>query len=164
MTMKISIGVLLALVGAACGPPPLSNPGPSADQLARHVLSLVAARDETGLQHLALTEEEFEERVWPELPAARPERNMPWSYVWLDLQQKSRAMLKRTLSEHGGKRYELERVRFDGARTDHGHYRVFRETVLVVRDSAGHSLELRILGSMIEADEGWKVYSYVVDR
>jgi hypothetical protein len=102
--------------------------------------------------------------VWPGLPAARPERNLPWSYVWMDLQQKSDAMLTRTLKEHGGRLYSLESVRFDGESTDHGSYRVRRETVLTVRAGPGALLDLRVIGSMIEGDGGWKVFSYVADQ
>jgi hypothetical protein len=113
---------------------------------------------------MALTEQEFEHRVWPGLPAARPERNLPWSYVWMDLQQKSTTMLQRQLAAHGGRRYELEAVRFEGSTTEHGTYRVHRNTVLTVRSAPGETLELRILGSMIEAEDGWKVFSYIVDQ
>ncbi len=57
-----------------------------------------------ALRDLALNEIEFREQVWPELPAARPERNLPFSYVWGDLRQKSDANLERTLARHGGRR------------------------------------------------------------
>jgi hypothetical protein len=156
--------LLSAVVTGACGTPPLTNAQPSSEGLARELLSALARRDETQLQALAVTSEEFEQRVWPELPAARPERNLPWSYVWMDLRQKSDAMLRRTLNEYGGRAYQLETVRFDGQATTHGSYRVFRETTLVVRDGVGARHELRLCGSMIQADGGWKVFSYVVDE
>jgi hypothetical protein len=159
-------GVLLAAVAlaAGCGAGSFANTQPSADALAREVLSALARRDQARLNALALTEDEFEQRVWPGLPAARPERNMPWSYVWLDLRQKSDATLRRTLHEYGGRPYELQRVTFAGETTNHGNYRVFREAILAVRDSRGAEQELRVLGSMIETAGGWKVFSYVVDR
>jgi hypothetical protein len=73
-------------------------------------------------------------------------------------------MLRRTLSEHGGRRYQLEAVRFTGSSTNYGDYRVHRGSVLVVRGVSGEAMELRLLGSMIDARDGWKVFSYVVDR
>ena len=88
---------------------------------------------------------------------------MPWSYVWMDLRQKSDAMLQRTLTVYGGRHYELQDVRFDGPTTTHGSYRVSRDSVLIVRDASGQRHELRILGSMIAGAEGWKVFSYVAD-
>jgi hypothetical protein len=158
--------VLTAAVAltAGCGPHALANTQPSADTLAREVLAALAERDPARLHALALSEDEFEHRVWPGLPAARPERNMPWSYVWLELRQKSDAMLERTLHEYGGRRYALDGVSFAGETTNHGNYRVFRDTLLAVRDDRGVRHELRVLGSMIETTRGWKVFSYVVDR
>jgi hypothetical protein len=158
---------LLLLVGAVaaggCSPPRLAHAEPSSEALARAVLQALQSRDHAQLSALAVSEEEFEHRVWVGLPAARPERNMPWSYVWMDLRQKSDATLARTLAEHGGRRYQLESVRFAGETTDHGSYRIHRETVLVVRGGEGTVSELRLLGAMIEADGRWKVFSYVVD-
>jgi hypothetical protein len=137
---------------------------PSSDALARDLLAALAQDDDARLQALAVSEHEFEHRVWPGLPASRPERNLPWSYVWMDLRQKSEAALARTLREYAGKRFELQAVQFAGTVTEHGSYRIHRETVLVVRDDRANIQELRVLGSMIETERGWKVFSYVVDR
>ena len=52
-------------------------------------------RDRARLDALALSEQEFRDHVWPDLPAARPERNLPFSYVWGDLHQKSNISLAR---------------------------------------------------------------------
>ena len=160
--MRLCIALALVFC-AACGPTPLDSAFTTSEALAQEVLRALARRDETRLRQLALSEREFEERVWPGLPAARPERNLPWSYVWMDLKQKSDASLKRTLSEHGGRTYKLQQVRFDGEHTAHGNYDVYRETVLVVAGNDGNSLEFRLLGSMIAADGSWKVFSYVTD-
>jgi hypothetical protein len=41
---------------------------------------------------------------------------------------------------------------------------VHREAALTVRDPAGMEREIRVCGSMLEKDGGWKVFSYVVDE
>jgi hypothetical protein len=156
--------LLVVLASAAACRPAFQNSQPSPDALGREVLLALERRDEVRLRALSLSAHEFERKVWPELPAARPERNMPWSYVWMDLRQKSEAMLQRTLAAHGGRRYELEEVTFDGPTTEHGNYRVARDSRLMVRDASGARQELRILGSMISGDEGWKVFSYIFDH
>ena len=159
-----SVAVLAcALAIAGCRPTRLAHGHASSEELARAVLSALENRDRSRLAKLAISELEFEHRIWPELPAAQPERNMPWSYVWLDLRQKSDATLERTLHRYGGQSYRLETVKFEGAATNYGAYRVYRDTVLVVRDSADRFHELRIVGSVIEAAGEWKVFSYVVD-
>jgi hypothetical protein len=142
--------------------PPLAHAHGSADALGRAVLDALEHQDRTGLDRLALDEEEFGDHVWPGLPAARAERNVPFSYVWGDLRQKSQLSLKKTLREHGGQRYALSGVSFAG-RTEYGAYTVHREAALRVRDAAGAERHLRVLGSMIERGDSWKVFSYVVD-
>ena len=161
--MRLSALVLI-LALAACGPHPLAEPQPTAEALGREVLTALARRDTDRLRALAISESEFEHRVWPALPASRPERNMPWSYVWMDLRQKSDATLQRTLKAHGGRRYELEAVKFDGDTTAYGSYSVARDARLIVRDSSGVRHELQVLGSMISGAEGWKVFSYLTDE
>jgi hypothetical protein len=161
---------LVALLGLgyfACAgpaaPSPLTHPHTSSDALARAVLDGIARRDADALRALSLTEGEFRAHVWPELPAARPERNLPFSYVWGDLRQKSETSLQVLLAKHGGQRYELSGVRFAGDDTKYPSYVVHRESVFVVRDQAGAEQQLRLCGSMLEKDGQWKVFSYVVD-
>ena len=127
-------------------------------------MAAVECRDVTALNGLALDEQEFREHVWPELPAARPERNLPFSYVWGDLHQKSGESLTRTLAQHGGRRYTLVAVRFGGETSRYPTYAVHRETILQVRDEAGTHADLRLFGSAIQKDGLWKVFSYVADE
>ncbi len=127
------------------------------------MLDAVARRDGDALRSLSLSEREFRAHVWPELPASRPERNLPFSFVWGDLRQKSEAGLQSILGNHGGSRYELTRVGFASETTNYPSYVVHRESVLVVRDVAGAEQQLRLCGSMLEKDGQWKVFSYVVD-
>jgi hypothetical protein len=152
---------LLILAATGCRAP-LAPTHPSAERLAASVLEAVVHRDRTALERLAVDEREFRTRVWPHLPAARPERNLPVEYVWRDLHQKSEAALDETMAKHGGRRYELVSVAF-GDSTDYGAYRVYRATTLHVRDGGGAATAIRICGSMIEENGGWKVFSYVVD-
>jgi hypothetical protein len=128
------------------------------------VLDAIQRRDITTLRSLALNEQDFREHIWPELPASRPERNLPFSYVWGDLHQKSEAALAQILARHGGRRYMLMSVRFAGETTRYPSYTVYRETVLKVRDDQGIEADLRVFGSSLEKDDAWKVFSYVADE
>ncbi len=154
----------LAVLAAACNSaPPLANTKESAEALAAAVLDALASSDRSALEGLALSEQEFRDHVWPALPATRPERNLPFSYVWGDLNQKSRNMLSATVSTHGGTRYVLRRVTFSGV-TEYPGYRVHREATFAVRDATGADMDIRVCGSMIEESGAWKVFSYVVDE
>jgi hypothetical protein len=114
------------------------------------------------LEALALSEGEFRDHVWPQLPTARRARNLPFSYVWGEHRQKSTAALTSVLSREGERRHELIDVRFEGE-TDYSTYRVHRDATLRVRDASGVETDLRICGSMLEQNGAWKVFSYIVN-
>lgn len=157
--------LLSSLLMAGCGAlsPALEGSRGSADELARAVLDALQQRDLEALRGLALSEQEFREHVWPELPAARPERNLPFSYVWGDLFQKSESMLLRTIEAHGGRHYELVRIGFRGETTPYASYLVHRDGELTIKDEEGVERQLRVFGSVLEKDGRFKVFSYVVD-
>ncbi len=153
---------LLCLSLAACARP-IPNSAASVDALAQAVLDAVAVSDEAALRRLALDEREFREHVWPDLPASRPERNLPFSYVWGDLRTKSDAGLATVLRDHGGRRYQLERVRFGGGTTTYDTSVVYRDATLEVRGPDGQRDTIQLFGSVIQKAGGFKVFSYVVD-
>jgi hypothetical protein len=157
------LGFGISLTGCSRSEPLLANTYPSPHGTATAVLDALAQRDVSALRGLALSEQEFRDHIWPELPASRPERNLPFSYVWGDLHQKSEAALTRTLQQHGGRRYALTGVRFAGETTRYATFTVHRDTMLRVRDDAGRESEMRLFGSTVEKDGAWKVFSYVVD-
>lgn len=164
VNLRLIVGLLLAAstMTGCSRVPPLAHTHPSADAAMTAVLTALAARDRTALDALALSEQEFKDHVWPDLPSARPERNMPFSYVWGDLRQKSQASLGRTLQQYGGKRFTLARVSFSGE-TKYSRAVVHREATVTVRDEQGYTVDLRVCGALIEQNGGWKVFSYVVD-
>jgi hypothetical protein len=133
------------------------------EAVATAVLDGIARRDRPRLERLAVTEEEFRNRIWPELPASRPERNVPWDYVWGDLHQKSRGTLASVLAQHGGRRYELLGVEYRGASTRYSSFEVRRDPALRVRLSTGEITTIRLFGSMLVTEDGCKLLSYVVD-
>jgi hypothetical protein len=143
--------------------PALANTHTSPTTLAAAVLNALERSDIEELRRLAVGEQEFRDHVWPELPAARPERNLPFSYVWGDLHQKSDAALGAIVGSQGGRHYELASVRFLGGTTPYQTYLVHRQTALTVKDSSGEEQQLRLFGSILEKDGQFKVFSYVVD-
>ncbi len=158
----VALGVLLQ---AACGPhiPPLSSLQPSPEAVATEVLQALEQRNEPRLRELALSEQEFRDHVWPELPAARPERNLPFSYVWGDLKQKSDASLAATLAKYGGTHLVLKTVRLQGEKTSYQGFIVERRSELTVLDASGQELTVQLFGSLIHKDNGYKIFSFVVD-
>lgn len=159
----VSSFCVLGAATTACGRGALKNDRESPDALGRAVLEAIAGRDRDALQSLSLDEEEFREQVWPELPASRRERNLPFGYVWTDLRTKSHAGLNSTLAAHGGRIYQLEKVTFTGGTTQYRTFLVHRAATLDVRDRHGQQQTLTLFGSVIEKDRRFKIFSYVVD-
>jgi hypothetical protein len=141
----------------------MSDTFPTPEGAAGAVLDRLAARDRGTLLSLAVDEDEFRELVWPELPSARPEVNLPVEYAWGRLSQNSRLHLARTLAAHGGRRYTLVAVRFGDQPQQYASFTVHPEAELDVRDVTGAVMTLRLFGSLLERDGHWKVFSYVVD-
>ena len=160
--MRFLVG-LIALSAISCSSAALPNAHESPEALSRAVLGAIEAGDTDALRSLALNKEEFTEHVWPELPAARPGRNLSPSFVWGDLSQKSNIMLRGTLSAHGGKEYTLVRILFLGETTQYDSYRVHRESELTVKAADGIEKQLRVFGSVLEKGGRYKVFSYVID-
>jgi hypothetical protein len=157
---------LAMVAAAACGrmdaAARLSPAAPSREAAVRQVLDALAARDQAALEALALTEAEFRARIWPHLPAGRPEVGMPIEYVWGDTAARSRGHLGRLVALHGGRRFTLVRV-MSGRATDYGSLTIHSGIRLMLREGERGVMEHRLFGSLVEADEGWKVYSYIVD-
>ena len=147
----------------ACGSRPLPNSHDSVEALSRAVLAAVEKRDADALLALAINRAEFTEHVWPELPSARPERNLSPSFVWGDLNQKSNIMLREMLAAHGRKKYTFVSACFLGKTTQYESYLVHRESELTVKDPEGNERQVRLFGSVIEKGGRYKVFSYVID-
>jgi len=162
LSLVLASGCLLTTTFGCSSGALLSDGAPSAEALAREVLEAVRTADRGQLDRLAITEQEFRRLVWPRLPASRPERNLPFSFVWGDLRQKSQATLGGTIETYRGRLLELVSVSF-GETTDYVDYTVHRAATFRVRDTAGRESEIRACGSFLEMDGIWKVFSYVVD-
>jgi hypothetical protein len=157
---------LAAGLAAACrsASPALSHTFDSPEALASAVIDGLSRGDAAGLAALALSEDEFRHHVWPGLPVSRPERNMPFEYVWKDLKTKSRAHLAARLKDPGIRQLAVREVVFDGEATEYPGFTVLRKARLLVRDPAGGGeRSVRLFGSVLRKDGRYKLFSYVVD-
>jgi hypothetical protein len=154
-------GLLTATAGPKADPGRLDHTYGSPEALAEDILTALARGDRQALAELPLSEREFRHVVWPELPASR---SIPVDYVWGELSQKSDMGLRRMVTQLGGQHFELVGVRFAGERSSHESFVVHRRARLDVRDASGHTRQLAILGSVLERDGQFKLFSYNVSR
>jgi len=143
-------------------PAPLAHTLTSPEAVAEAVVEAMQAGDVDRLRALALTEEEFRAHVWPDLPVSRPEVNAPFDLVWGRLHQSSELFLDQAMGALHGRTIDIKAVTFDGETSTYGEVTVHRDTELVIAGENGDR-HVRLFGSMIEQDGGWKVFSYVVD-
>ena len=165
LATAITFVIAVVFLVPSCGRsvPPLAGGASSKLELARGVAAAFEKADVPALHALTLSEEEFRDHVWPELPAARPERNLPFSFVWGDLHQKSEASLSKTLAATRGRRLKIVSVQQLGATSQYKSYVVHRQTQLTVEDGDGRVEQLRLFGSILEKNGQFKVFSYVTD-
>jgi hypothetical protein len=88
---------------------------------------------------------------------------MPFEYLWAETSSKSRGYLASLLHELGGSRFTVTAVTFGGAPADYGTFRIHPRTRLDVTDDEGRTSVVRLFGSMVETDDAWKIFSFVVD-
>jgi hypothetical protein len=142
----------------------LSHTFETAEALGAAVLTALEKNDLAQLRSLQLSEEEYRDHVWPELPVSRPERNVPFDYAWGQMKQHSDASLQQTLARYGGRRLAFVQTRFTGETTTYATFSVMRESEVVARDDSGREVILRLYGSALIKDGRYKLFSYVVDE
>jgi hypothetical protein len=168
-TLRVVLAAVVAT--AACSAPaeptrpaaPLAHTFQSPEALAQAVLDALARKDLDGLRALALSEAEFRDHVWPELPTSRPERNVPFDYAWGQMKQRSDGYLAATFGRYGGRPLTFVRTRFTGETTGYPSFSVMRESEVIATDESGKDLVLRLYGSAMIKDGRYKLFSYVVD-
>jgi hypothetical protein len=133
------------------------------EALAEAVLEALWQRNPDRLEALAISEAEFRSHVWPRLPAGRSGGDGALDYWWADTRTRSLGAMAQTLEQYGGRRMALESVSCIGETTDYGEFSIHRSPQLTVRTDTGEVVTLRLFGSLVEAPEGWKLYSYIVD-
>ncbi|HEX4912887.1 MAG TPA: hypothetical protein VFV51_02965, partial [Vicinamibacterales bacterium] len=169
----LALGLAVVLVTAACSvpaeptpptAPPLTSTFDSPEALAQAVLTALASGDLERLRALALSEAEFRDHVWPELPTSRPERNVPFEYAWGQMKQRSDGHLQQTFSRYARRPLKFVRTRFTGETTTYATFSVMRESEIVATDDTGRDLVLRLYGSALVKDGRYKMFSFVVDE
>ena len=142
----------------------LSHTFDSVEEMTRAALEVVASGDIDALRQLAVTRDEFRDFVWSGLDASRPERNLPWEFVWSQHALRHESSLRRIATDFGGQDLEIVSFTARGKTTDHGHFLIHRENYVEVVRPDGTRDELRLFGSLLETDDGRvKIYSFIND-
>jgi hypothetical protein len=135
----------------------LTGGAPSPDGLARSILTALHARDESALQALAVTRNEFEILCWPEFPESRPVTHIAAEDAWYFSTNASRAGVGRMVSLYGGRDLELLRVESEGTFPYRNFARQYGMALLVKDRGTGEILRIASAPSWIERHGRFKI-------
>jgi hypothetical protein len=155
---------LLLVLSWACGAPRerFQNTFASPEALTEAVLGALEAEDRTRLEGLALSAQEFQLEVFPEMPSYG---NVPPDFAWRQLELRNHHGLSTILERQGGRSWDLEDIVFRGRRTAYQTFTVHREPMLHVRDRrTGEKREMALFGSLLEHDGRYRLFSFNIDR
>ena len=159
----VSLVLVLGLV-SACGPPRERFAGTyeSPEALTEAFLQALEAGDRPGLESLALSRQEYELEVFPEMSVYG---NIPPDFAWSQLEGKNLYGVSTTLHRHRGRAWDLEDIVFSDGTTIYQSFRVHREPVLHLRDrGTGERTEMVLFGSLLESEGRFKMLSLSIDR
>lgn len=161
--------LVISLVGGlsiSCGQKQsqvVSCPGSAAsiEELVSRFLDKLKQEDREGIAAMALNRDEFEQNVWPYLPASEPDTNMTVDFVWGQLSVRSRSFLASLSSRYAGRDYRLQSIRVTGGREEGDGFTLYREVKLLLEETKGEQRELKLFGSVIEIKGCYKIFSFV---
>ena len=159
-----ALTVAILTVGACADEaPPLPGSAPSLESLGRTVWSALVTGDTTTLTALRLTEHEHNDRVWPELPASRPEVAFPVDLAWENIQLRNRRAITRLLASFRGSRAELRTTECRGETGEFRTFHVLHDCYLVLEHPDRGRVQLQAFRYVHVMNGGYKVFRYYDD-
>ena len=68
--------------------------------------------------------------------------------------------MKKWIARYGGHNLKFEGIRFERPQETYEGFQLLRGTVLTIQNAAGEKRELKILGSVVVKNNGYKLLSY----
>ncbi len=130
------------------GDEPLRSGKTSLAQLGQAMVDAIVANDEAALRGLAIDEREYV-RLFPALVTHPGMSKMRPELAWMNQSNESFGDMQAALEAYGGKGYTFERLESTRVEPRPG-LMVHRMPQLVVRDQAGQTHTLSIVGTVVE--------------
>lgn len=137
---------------------PLGGARESPEALAEAAVAALAAADDAALAALAVTRDEYEALLWPELP----DRNhVTFDFVWGMSMPRTRKARRAAMDDYGGMPLELVRVEIGGEKEVYGSFTLHRESRMWVRNTdTGQEGRLPLMDVLVEMGGGWKFLNF----
>ncbi len=164
MKWRIALGIiLLVLLGLSIGwnrESAWDSRFESPADLGRAVVKTLNRGDADGLHWLRVNRDEYFSWIWPAFPASRPPYNFTADFAWSNLNKKCIIGVGKWNRRYGCKNLAFVNLHFERPTEEYEGFKLLRGTVLTVQKTNGKSAELRILGSIVEKDNRYKLLSY----
>jgi hypothetical protein len=134
---------------------------PSLDALGGGILRALAQGDTLALEAARLTEQEHNEVLWPEMPAAAPEVNFPLDYAWSNIVNRSYQGRGRLLKLLEGHDLRFVRVECRGQRQLFETYAVETDCWVLFTEGAHPELwQAQLFKDVAVRGGGYKIFRY----
>jgi hypothetical protein len=154
----ILISLLFAsAVGFSQGTRPTSQ-----EELLKQVVSGIGAKDQTGLQQLSITQEEFKKYVWPTIVMKVSGQNTNAEKFFTLYQQSSGVGLTQDLTQLGGKKLEVIKVTPGTLQKKSKDYSLYGAPQVLVRDADGKEQTIQPVGGVLEQGGAVKVTTFYI--
>jgi hypothetical protein len=132
----------------------------SLEELLRTVERALAESDTARLFDLMVSEREYREVVYPELPASQPPIGASFESIWVTHFPDAYRGLLHGLRDYGGRDVRILEVRFDLPDQDFGRFILHETSRVDIEVEGRREDDRRLFGSVIHAGDQWKVLSY----
>lgn len=134
------------------------EPAKDVDSLAKQVLADLTAKDQQGLEALAINEAEFKKYIWPTVAGRVAGGDIDEKKFYAMYSKGSQAALAQHLANFGGKQLEFVKATTDPAKQYKG-YRVLPNPEITVRTESKEET-LKLGSALLEHDGSVKVANY----
>lgn len=130
-------------------------------ELGEKVLDALRRKDAKALDDLRVTETEYKAYLFPEFPAAAPNRTIPVDFHWGYLNVRSLHGIEDAIQKYGGRSFELLDVIPTRGIDPYKTFRLLGKVELDVRDlKTDEILRIKVFGSVVELDGQYKILSF----
>jgi hypothetical protein len=156
-----ALTLCICLTLLACTNPTIKRGyGQTPEELGQAIVEALNAKSEENLHNLRVDKEQYEKELWPEFPSSRPELNFTPEFAWGNMNKKCLQGVSKWIRIHGGKDYEFVRIQFTSPTQPYKTFKLRRGALLTVRTLEGKEQDLKLLGSVVEKDNYYRLLSY----
>jgi hypothetical protein len=131
------------------------------DALCIDILDALKENSFERLDEMRVTEEEYTNHMFPELPESSPDRTIPVEFLWKMMDTKFRKGIRTALRDYGGRDFEfLEAIVTQGVK-EYPTFKIHRKVKLRVASKETERVNvITVFSSVVEMDGVFKIIGF----